>query len=429
LPLLVLPWAVPLARALAAEPAPEPPSVPGEIVVGFRTRPLEPADAGRRVWSVGRLLAGNGALKAYRVRVKPQVPLAAALAELRARPDVRYAEPNYLFQVGATPNDPGYSQQYALRVTRTDQAWDVWSPRGTIRIAIVDTGVQSSHPDLTNNIYRLNGAVVGRDFVNNDNDPSDDHGHGTHCAGIAAAQINNGAGVAGIAGWTGTTGVTDTATIQILPVKVLGSAGSGPSTAIANGIVWAADNGADVISLSLGLNVSVSVINDAVQYAWNRGCVVVAAAGNAGSSAVHYPAGHDNVLSVGATDANDTLTSFSNWGSWVKTAAPGAAIYSTLRNGGYGSMSGTSMACPFVAGEVALLWAHAPGLTNQNWSTSCSPTPTRTRPSAGGRSPPGRAASTCTPPCWRSPTRVRRRSAPCRSARTPCGAAGPRWEP
>jgi len=145
--------------------------------------------------------------------------------------------------------------------------------------------------------------------------------------------------------------------VKLMPVKVLDSAGSGTDASVADGITWAADHGARVISMSLGSSSSSSAISNAVQYAWSRGCLIVAAAGNAGSSNFFYPAAYANVISVASTDSSDTISSFSNWGSWVKVAAPGSNIYSTYLGTGYATMSGTSMATPHVAGAAALLCA------------------------------------------------------------------------
>lgn len=155
-----------------------------------------------------------------------------------------------------------------------------------------------------------------------------------------------------------------------MPVKVLDSSGNGSDASVASGITWAADHGAKIISLSLGASSTSTTMNNAAQYAWNKGCLIVAAAGNSGSSALFYPAASPNVLSVAATDSSDTLAGFSNYGSWVQVAAPGVSIYSTTPTYAnsfglnYAWASGTSMATPHVAGEAALLLAQRPTLTN-----------------------------------------------------------------
>jgi len=218
------------------------------------------------------------------------------------------------------------------------QAWDITRGSRNISIAILDTGVDQDHPDLVNKI------------VNNINftasaTTDDAYGHGTHVAGIAAADTSNGIGVAGL-GYSS----------SIMNVKVLGDDGTGYYSWIANGIIWAADNGAKVINLSLGGSSASSTLENAVNYAWGKGVVVVAAAGNNGNSTPFYPAYYTNSTAVAATDANDNLASWSNRGDWVDVAAPGASIYSTLMNGAYGYKSGTSMASPHTAGLAALLY-------------------------------------------------------------------------
>jgi thermitase len=277
---------------------------------------------------------------------------------------VRYVEPNYLAFAFATPNDPQYSQQYGPQRIQANLAWDIWQPQRTVYIAIIDTGIDSNHPDLTNKMRRhSNGAVYGWNTLNNTTNALDDNGHGTHCAGIAAAEINNGVGIAGVAAWNPNV-ANSRAYVQLMPVKVLSSSGSGTLDGVARGITWAADNGAHILSLSLGAGSGAQQLQDAVNYAWNRGCLVVAAAGNGGSSSPQYPAYYTNSIAVAATDSSDRLASFSQYGSWVDIAAPGVGILSTIPNSRYAFYDGTSMACPHVAGAAAVLWSHNPSLTN-----------------------------------------------------------------
>jgi subtilisin family serine protease len=347
--------------------------VPGEVLVGIRAD-QDDAQEADRLGAVGAISAGRQAnLHAYRLRLQPGVSISTAIARLQQRGEVLYAEPNHVYRVSATPNNTYYSNQYALRKIQADLAWEAWNPTGQVIVAIVDTGIDNTHPALTNKIYRDGSGIVGYNaFTGLRDNASDDFGHGTHCAGIAAAQINNNTGVAGIAGWNGVANQSDANYTKLMPVKVLDSSGSGSDATVASGITWAADHGAKVISLSLGGSDSSNTLNNAVQYAWNKGCVIVAAAGNNGASSFSYPAAYANVISVGATDNNDQLASFSNYGSWVMVAAPGSNIYSTVptyaANGGYGInynyLSGTSMATPHVAGEAALLLAQNPALTN-----------------------------------------------------------------
>ncbi len=337
--------------------------VPGELIVGLS--PLESALALQAVEFVGRVKEQNPALNAYVVKLAPHIKMESAEEFLKVLPGVRYVEPNYIYHIFATPNDPSYGQQYGPQRIQADLAWDTWNPQRTTFVAIVDTGIDSNHPDLTNKMRRhSNGAVYGYNTINNTTNALDDNGHGTHCAGIAAAQINNGVGIAGVAGWNPSIPNAQQF-VQLMPVKVLDANGSGSLSNVARGITWAADNGAHVISLSLGSSSGSQTLSDAVTYAWNRGCLVVAAAGNGGSSSPSYPAYYTNVIAVAATDSGDRLASFSQFGSWVDIAAPGVAILSTIPNNRYASYDGTSMACPHVAGAAALIWAQYPNLTNQ----------------------------------------------------------------
>lgn len=273
---------------------------------------------------------------------------------LLALPGVRYVERNYLV---FPCNDPMLAQQWGLTRVQASQAWAIAAPQRTVYLAIIDTGVAADHPDLAQRIRRRSdGTIYGFNTQLNNANTYDSHGHGTHCAGIAAAHTNNGIGIAGVAG---------TAPVQIMPVKVLNDQGYGTMTDVARGITWAADNDAHVLSLSLGGNAGTQQLADAVNYAWNRGCLVVAAAGNNGTNAPFYPAYYENAVAVAASDLNDRLTDFSQYGAWVDIAAPGRSILSTLPGNFYERWSGTSMACPHVAGAAALLWACAPSLTNQ----------------------------------------------------------------
>jgi len=246
------------------------------------------------------------------------------------------------------PNDPYYGSQWGLTRVRAPEAWALSTGQGVL-IAVLDTGTDYTHPDLSGKVR----TDIDRDFVNNDDDAMDDNGHGTHVSGIAAAATNNSRGVAGM-GWDA----------SILPVKVMDSNGSGNSSLLATGIYYAADHGARVINMSLGgLYSCPSDLQTAVDYAYSRGVLLVAAAGNNGANRTVFPANCAHVLGVAATGYYDTLASFSVTGTHVSVAAPGEDIYSTLRYGGYGDMDGTSMATPFVAGLAALVYARFPTYT------------------------------------------------------------------
>ena len=272
----------------------------------------------------------------------------AVVKALNNNPNVEYAEPNYLFEATWSPNDTYYSgYQYGPQNTDTEAAWDITRGNSSQEIAIIDSGVDYNHPDLDDK------TIKGYDFVDNDYDPMDLNNHGTHVAGTAAAETNNGAGVAGMAPET-----------KILAVRALDANGSGSLNDIADAIRYSADEGAEVINLSLGCNCDTQTLEDAVDYAWNQGSVVIAAAGNDGVSTTFEPASYDNVIAVGAVDSNNNKASFSNYGTWVDVTAPGVDIASTVPNGGYAYMSGTSMAAPHVAGLAGLLASQ--GRSNDN---------------------------------------------------------------
>jgi thermitase len=244
--------------------------------------------------------------------------------------------------VALASTDPGFQLQWGMVRIGAPAAWD--QSRGSgVKVAVVDTGADLDHPDLAGRL----DTTSDYDFVNGDPTAEDDHGHGTHVAGIIGATLNNGAGVAGVAN-----------RCTVLPLKALDSDGSGYDSDVADAIRWAADHGASVVSLSLGGGYS-SAIEAAVQYAAGSDCVVVAAAGNSSGYGVSYPAACPNVIGVGSTDSSDSRSSFSSYGPGVDIAAPGSWIYSTIV-GGYGYMSGTSMSTPLVAGVMALVRAQNP---------------------------------------------------------------------
>lgn len=281
--------------------------------------------------------------------------LNTVLNAMSAVPAVAVAAPNLVTSVTAvTPNDFRYGDQYAPQKIRADEAWVI--ARGGPIIAIVDTGVDYNHEDLAGRV------IHGPDLANGDNDPMDDEGHGTHCAGIAAASGNNSVGVCGIA-WDS----------KILAIKVMDSGGHMTFANGAASIKSAADLGSKVISCSWGWPPTVLSklaawfrgLEDAVNYATTKGAVVVVAAGNEGATTteVRIPGRYPNAFCVGSTTSTDSRSSFSSFGSAVDIAAPGSAILSTIMGGGYDEMDGTSMAAPCVSGAIAVLWSRFPSYT------------------------------------------------------------------
>ena len=267
--------------------------------------------------------------------------------DVRCEGSAAYIEPDVKVKVQFVPNDPYWNLQWGPQVIEADWAWNTTTGNQTVLVAVVDTGIDYTHSDLSNYVS------LGYDWVNNDTDPMDDYGHGTHCAGIIAATLNNSVGVAGLA------------QVQIMAEKVLDSWGYGYWDWIANGIIHAADSGADVISMSLGSYSDSELVHEAVRYAYNAGVLIVAAAGNDNVNINAYPATYDEVIAVAATSDGDHKAFFSNWGEWIELSAPGVHIYSTIP-GGYKYASGTSMACPHVAGLAALILSQYPNKT-RDW--------------------------------------------------------------
>jgi subtilisin family serine protease len=219
-------------------------------------------------------------------------------------------------------------------------------------VAVIDTGVAGTHPDLAGRLCSGVAFLGGDGVAQEGGGATDPHGHGTHVAGSIAAVRNNGIGIAGVA-----------PSARVLPIRVLDAQGSGSSSDVARGITWAVDHGAEVINLSLGGPHS-QAVQTAVDYAESLGVVVVAAAGNAGvGGPPNYPAALEQVVAVASHEPNGAVSTFSTRGAYVDVAAPGSGILSTARDGSWVYMSGTSMATPHVAGVVALLLDDEPGLT------------------------------------------------------------------
>ena len=356
--------------------------VSDEVLVAFRPgadRGAVARGAGARVESE---LEGLG----VHVLKVPSGAVERVIAALSRTGQVEFAEPNGFLRAFADPNDPHDNTtchptsegdcvtQWAWAKVNAYQAWDVTRGSAAVKVAIVDTGIDVGNPtypwgpDYTGqeDIVGCQSPII-RSFVSGESG-NDDNSHGTHVAGTIGACTNNGIGVAG-ANWA----------VQLMGVKVLDFSGSGTLSAVANGIRWAADNGAKVINLSLGTSSPYKTLQRAVNYAWNKGAVLACAAGNDGTAARTYPAAYANCIAVAATDAADNIADFSNYGAdWVDVAAPGVNILSTMQDQwdwsflcwGYGyceiydSLSGTSMATPHVAGLAALVWARGSCSTN-----------------------------------------------------------------
>lgn len=284
----------------------------------------------------------QGARNASKVSVKRVKR--TAKRPVKAKPPIKRAavQPRPKVEAPAVPNDPLWSQSWSLAKTNAAAAWKLTAGGPETVIAVLDTGVDLSHPDLQGSF------VQGYDFVNRDDDPTDDHGHGTMVAGVVAARANNGLG-----------GIGACSRCSLMPIKVIGADGSGTAAGIAEGIVWAVDHGASVINMSFVMSGPDQGVANALEHARSKGVLVVAAAGNAGSSELTFPAGQPGVVGVAATDAADARYDWSSYGSWVTLAAPGCS-QSTAAGGGYGEFCGTSSATAFVSGVAGLARSYAP---------------------------------------------------------------------
>ncbi len=268
-----------------------------------------------------------------------------ALDTLEVSAALRYVHADVIFEGSSAPDDPEYvaSQQWAVDTIDAPSAWDTTTGSDTVIVGVLDTGLDMGHPDIDGT------WVAGYDIVNDDADPSDDHGHGTHISGIIGAHTNNTTGVASIGHET-----------MLMPVKVLDSSNIGSAADIADGITWAADHGAHILNLSFSSTSDVPAVKDAIDYADAAGLLLIAAVGNNNSTQPRYPAAYDNVVGVGATDRFDRHFMLSNRGDFVAVSAPGVSIQSTeWRDSGnsYSSRTGTSTAAAHVSAVAALVLA------------------------------------------------------------------------
>jgi subtilisin family serine protease len=319
------------------------PRLPGRLIVRERAGLSDDALRDTLHRNGARCVGVIGAMDAAVIEVS-DAELPWIEAALRRSGAFKSVERDYVARIAEAPNDRYYAAQWGLPRVAAPAAWEVASGAGVV-VAVLDTGIEASHPDLQGE------RLAGYDFVNDDDDPSDDHGHGTRMSGIIAAQRDNGEGVVGVA-----------PAAVLMPVKVLDQDGLGAYSAVANGITYAVDHGARVLNLSLVGPVASDVLQAAIDYATAHDVVVVAAAGNDGSSVPTYPAAAAGVVAVSAIDARDVRPSFSNYGAWIGFAAPGVDIVTTSLDGGYASSVGTSPAAAFGSGIFALLFSADPTL-------------------------------------------------------------------
>jgi subtilisin family serine protease len=362
--------------------------VPGELLV--KMRPMTTAAATQDLFTriQAKPLEALNNSGWIRIRMEGNPNFQQMMPYIRKFPQVEMAEPNYVLHAVGIPNDSGFSKLWGLNNTGqtggkagadidAPEAWDVFAPKGnTVVVAVIDSGIDYTHPDLVNRIWANpketagNGVdddhngyvddIRGWNFVRNNNNPMDDHNHGTHVAGTIGASFNNSVGVAGVAG---------PAQIRMMPLKFLDNTGTGLLSNAVKAIDYATANGAVVSNNSWAGGGFSQALHDAIQRNYQAGRLFVAAAGNDAKntdSSVVYPQGYNvpNIISVAAMTASDSLSSFSNYGAkTTDMAAPGSSIYSTVR-GGYALYNGTSMAAPHVTGSAAMMWAQNPALNS-----------------------------------------------------------------
>lgn len=369
-------------------------AVPGEYIVkmkpGFGAMSMNTQALSAQLGSFVKSTIPSGNIVVVK---RPAFEMAtSAVKLLNQNPMVDYAEPNYIYRINKTPNDPMFGKLWGLKnVGQVDKgagvvgvdidaerAWDITTGSNDFIIAVIDTGVDYNHPDLKDNIWtneaEANGQpgvdddgngyvddIHGYDFTETagDPDPLDDHGHGSHCSGTIAGRGDDGKGIVGVA-WTA----------KIMAVKFLSASGGGTLEGAIRAIDYATKMGAKIMSNSWGGGGPSDALKEAIQRSNAAGALFVAAAGNDGANndeSPHYPSNYEvaNVLSVAALDNRGALASFSNFGRrTVHVAAPGVNIFSSVVGGVYDTWSGTSMATPHVSGIAALLLANEPGLTN-----------------------------------------------------------------
>ena len=381
--LLMTMWAI-LALALPAF-AQQPQAIPGELLIKYRPSARSAERASIRSQMRAQPLRHFGFVNIDHVRVEGMTT-AQAIEQFRSDPRIEYIEPNYVITADLIPNDPRFSELYGMQNTgqtggtpgadiHAVNAWDVYTGDPNLLVGVIDTGIDYNHPDLAANVWTNPGEIPangidddangyiddihGYDFVNNDGDPMDDNGHGSHCAGTIAGVGNNNVGVTGVV-WRA----------KVIGIKFLNSSGSGSTAGAISGVQYAIAVGARLTSNSWGGGGFSQALLDAINAAGAAGQLFVAAAGNSSSNndvSPHYPSSYDTpyILAVAATDDDDNLASFSSYGATsVDIAAPGVDILSLQPGGGYRLLSGTSMATPHAAGVVALAMGRFPAASN-----------------------------------------------------------------
>lgn len=347
---VLLALALGLVPALArADGSSDAPFEPDTVLVAFHPS-VSRAERERAVARVGGKARSSESLPGVeRVELPPGSEVQTAAATLSALPGVEYAEPNFLVHAALIPNDPSFSAQWSLARIELPAAWDRYpggfSTGRPVPVAVVDSGIDLAHPELAPMVDRGRS----RNFRGSTDDLADGAGHGTHVSGILAARANNGAGIAGVA-----------PNARLLVLKVLDRTGVGTTADVAEAVTWAVQHGVRIVNLSLSCQCQSQTLASAISAAARRNAVVVAAAGNDGSTRRSYPAGYPGVIAVTASDRQDRIPAWANQGSWVTLAAPGVAVLSTVPGGGYQAWDGTSFAAPHVSGVAALLLGQSP---------------------------------------------------------------------
>jgi subtilisin family serine protease len=343
---LLLSLVIPVRVATAA-----PLRAAGRLLVQPKTQ-LAETELDARLTSRGARQMGRLHRSNVRVVQVRETDLTAVLDNLRSDPEIEFAEPDYIAKSAFVPNDPRVQSGDAWHLERMQATggWEYTVGGSNVVVAVLDSGVSAAHPDLTGRL------LAGYDFVNGDADHADDFGHGTAVTGAIVASGNNGVGSAGVAFGC-----------RVLPIKVMGPTGYAYYSAIAEGIRYAVDQGARVINISIAGDLPSATLQSAIDYAWSRNVVVVAAAGNTGNSIPQYPAACARVLAIGATESTDLPAGFSSYGSQVRLTAPGVNIWTTQRSADapFGTWRGTSFASPLAAGAAALLLSAQPELSNE----------------------------------------------------------------